>query len=92
MTNRAVEVAKRLGMTRLAKLAGDIPGYHTSPAEAGEVAQAAGVRHLVLTHLVPSPTNFLARRLFMHGVSDAYKGEVTLGADGMRFELPPADG
>lgn len=91
MTGRAVAVATRLGMTRLAKLAGDIPGYHTTPAEAAALAQEAGVKHLVLTHLVPGPYNFLARRMFMSGVSEAYKGEVTLGEDGLRFELAPAD-
>jgi ribonuclease Z len=42
----------------------------------------------VLTHLVPGPTNALARRLFMRGVAERYEGEVTLGADGMRFDLP----
>jgi ribonuclease Z len=85
---RAVAGAQRLEMPRLAKLAGDIPGYHASPVEAAEVAQAAGVRHLVLTHLVPAPNNFLTRRLFLAGVSAAFGGEVTLGTDGMRFDLP----
>jgi len=86
---RAVAAAKRLGMDRMAKLAGDIPGYHTSPREAGEVAQAAGVGHLVLTHLVPPPRNALLERGFVHGAKETYAGEVTLGEDGMRFSLAP---
>src|SRR5690606_26014472 len=61
-TERAVAAARRLGMERLAKLASDIPGYHTTPREAGEIAQAAGAKHLVLSHLVPPPNNFLVRR------------------------------
>jgi ribonuclease Z len=85
---RAVAGAQRLQLPRVAKLAGDIPGYHASPREAAEAAEAAGVRHLVLTHLVPAPDNFLARRLFLAGVGDAFGGQVTLGADGMRFDLP----
>jgi ribonuclease Z len=88
-TARAVEGAKRLGMTRLAKLAGDIPGYHTTPREAGEVAAEAGVAHLVLTHLVPAPNNFILRRAFKSGASEAFGGEVTVGEDGMRFALAP---
>jgi ribonuclease Z len=84
---RAVAGAQRLQLPRIAKLAGDIPGYHTSPIEAAEVAEAAGVRHLVLTHLVPAPSNVIARRLFLAGVASKFGGEVTLGADGMRFDL-----
>jgi ribonuclease Z len=89
MVGRAVEAARRLGLERVAKLAGDIPGYHASPVEAAEIAREAGVAHLVLTHLVPAPPNALARRLFLAGVADAYDGELTLGEDGMRFSLPP---
>jgi ribonuclease Z len=89
LVGRATEAARRLGRERLAKLAGDIPGYHASPVEAAEIAREAGVAHLVLTHLVPAPSNALARRLFLAGVADAFEGEVTLGEDGMRFALPP---
>jgi ribonuclease Z len=89
LVGRAVEAARRLGRERLAKLAGDIPGYHASPVEAAETAREAGVAHLVLTHLVPAPPNALARRIFLEGVAEAYDGEVTLGEDGMRFALPP---
>lgn len=86
---RASAVASRLGNPRLAKLASDIPGYHTTPIEAAEVAQAAGARTLVLTHLVPAPNHFLARRLFLRGVGASFDGEVVLGKDGMRFDLAP---
>lgn len=86
---RASAVAARLGNDRLAKLAADIPGYHTSPVEAAEVAKAAGAEKLVLTHLVPGPNNPLTRRMFLRGVSGAFDGEVVLGQDGMRFDLPP---
>ncbi len=86
---RASAVAARLGNARLAKHATDKPRNHTPPGEAAELAQAAGAKKLVLTHLVPGPNNFLARRLFLRGVGAAYGGEVVLGEDGMRFDLPP---
>jgi ribonuclease Z len=89
LVERAVGAARRLGFERMAKLASDIPGYHTSPREAGEVARDAGVAHLVLTHLVPAPRNVLMERAFTHGAHEAYQGEVTLGEDGMRFALAP---
>jgi ribonuclease Z len=86
---RASQVAKRLGNERLAKLASDIPGYHTAPVEAAELAKAAGAKKLVLTHLVPGPNNFVTRRLFLRGVAEVYDGDVVLGEDGMRFDLEP---
>jgi len=87
---RAADVAEKTGRTRLAKLARDLPGYHTSPAEAAEVARDAGAKKLVFTHLVPSPPNFIARRMFTSGLSGIYPGPVVLGEDRMRFHLPPA--
>jgi ribonuclease Z len=87
MVLRAATIADGLGMTRLAKLARDIPAYHTTPAQAVTIARNAGVQHLVLTHLVPGPPNRLAKRIFMEGVPQDYAGEITLGEDGMHFQL-----
>ena len=88
LTGRAAEIAQRIGQPRLAKLASDLPGYHTTPREAAEVAQEAGVKHLVLTHLVPGPNNARAERLFLDGADQVFDGEITLGEDGMRWALP----
>jgi len=49
------------------------------------------VKQLVLTHLVPAPTNALTRRLFLDGAGEAFSGEIIVGEDGMRFALPPAE-
>jgi ribonuclease Z len=89
LTGRAVAAAKRVGNERLAKLAGDIPTYHASPAEVGEVAHEAGVAHLVFTHMVPGANNALIERAFVRGAKQSYDGEITVGEDGMRFSLPP---
>lgn len=55
--------------------------YHTSADEVGEVAAAAGVRMLVITHVIPgnSDAEFLER------ASKAYKGKIVVGHDLMRF-------
>jgi ribonuclease Z len=88
LTGRAVEIARRIGQPRLAKLASDLPGYHTTPREAAELAQQAGVKQLVLTHLVPGPNGVLAEHLFLDGAGEVFDGEITLGEDGMRWALP----
>jgi ribonuclease Z len=92
LTGRAAGVARRLGLERMAKLAGDVSGYHTTPRQAAEVAREAGVKQLVLSHLVPAPNNALGRRLFLDGAGEGFPGEITLGEDGMRFALAPAEG
>jgi ribonuclease Z len=89
MMGRISEVAARVGQPRIGKMAHDTLDYHTSPVEAAELARDAGVHTLVLTHLVPGPRNFLMRRMFLSGVSGVFSGEVVLGEDGTRFDLPP---
>jgi len=59
--------------------------------EAAEVAKAAGVRMLVLSHIVPPLPNVLARRMFLRGVADTWNGRVELGRDGMHFSMPPTN-
>jgi ribonuclease Z len=68
----------------------DIPDYHATPVEAAAVANAAGVRLLVLSHLVPPPPNAIARRIFARGVDAARDGDWWLGDDGLLVELPLA--
>jgi len=81
--------ARANGLSRWAKMTGDIVTYHTSPVEAAEAAKAAGVRLLALTHIVPPLPNFIARHMFLEGVSAAWDGEVVLGKDRMHFEMGP---
>jgi ribonuclease BN (tRNA processing enzyme) len=62
----------------------DLPaGLHLSGRQAGQHAAAAGVRHLVLTHLAPDydPTLSLA------GAQDTFGGPVSLAAPGRVLHL-----
>ncbi len=86
------EAALAAGRPNLAKILHDIPGYHTTPVEAAEIAEAAGAKHLLYTHVVPAlPLPGLDLE-FLDGVSDAYSGGFTLGRDGTQVSLPSATG
>ena len=50
-------IAGEMNNHRAEKIMLDVTDYHMSPVEAGEVAQAAGVKKLVLVHVV-LPTDF----------------------------------
>ncbi|HTO55540.1 MAG TPA: MBL fold metallo-hydrolase [Myxococcota bacterium] len=82
------EAGRDGGRPRVAKIMGDIPSYHTSPVDAAEEANTAGVKLLVFYHLTPSPRNGFMERVFTRGVSDVRKGDWILGDDGLLVELP----
>ncbi|MCL4671443.1 MAG: MBL fold metallo-hydrolase [Sphingomonadaceae bacterium] len=73
-----------------AKIMADIPDYHTSPEDAARVAADAGVRELVLYHLVPAPPARLIERVFLGETRDHFDA-ITLAQDGMLVSLPAKD-
>lgn len=78
----------KAGRWRAAKIMHDIPGYHTSPVAAARIANEAGVKRLVFTHLLPILPNAEARRMFLQGVSDVRPNGVEVGHDGLLIRLP----
>jgi ribonuclease Z len=67
---------------------GDIPGYHASPEDAARTAKEAGVKALVLYHMVPAPPAKLIERLFVGDAPKIYTGDLKLAHDGMIVSLP----
>ncbi len=84
--------ARDLGRPRLEKIFGDIPSYHTSPVEAAQAANEAGVATLLLYHLTPPPPNPVAESAFLRGVAAVRPQGVVLARDGLLIELPLAGG
>lgn len=82
------DVAAEQHKDRLAKLFNDIQNYHSSPVDAADIANNAGVKLLVLTHFTPPPPNFVAREAFVRGLNDARQGDWDMGHDGSLYELP----
>ncbi len=82
------EAATAAGRERVAKIMHDIPSYHTTPVEAAEAANEAGVKLLVLYHLNPPPPNRVAEQVFVRGVSNVRPSGWVVGDDGLVVELP----
>jgi ribonuclease Z len=59
------------------EVAARLKSYHTSADEAGEIAAAAGVKTLVLTHLIPGD----ADETFRERVAKKFKGKIVVGRD-----------
>ena len=67
----------------------DLPGnLHLTGRQAGEHAERAGVRHLVLTHLVP----WNAKERSFAEASGTFTGPISLAFPGQEFDLAPAAG
>lgn len=76
------------GQRATAQITRDIVNYHASPADAADVARQAGVRRLVLTHLVPPMPSSFFYPAFLRDAADHFAGPITVGEDGMLFSLP----
>ena len=58
-------------------VAAKLKAYHTSAEEAGEIAAAAGVKTLVLTHLIPAG----AEKTFAERAAKTFRGKIIVGDD-----------
>ncbi len=65
------------------EVAARLKSYHTSAEEAGEIAARAGVRTLVLTHLIPAN----AEETLRERAARKFKGEIVVGKDLTRVAL-----
>jgi ribonuclease Z len=63
------------------EVAARLMSYHTSAEQAGQIAARAGVRKLVLTHLIPGN----AEETFRERAGKGFHGEIVVGRDLMRI-------
>ncbi len=86
---RAIAGANRArGQAHIAHILADIEGYHATPAEAARTAQAAGVKHLILYHIVPPlPTRYF-NAAFLGDAPKLFKGKLSVGVDGLLVSAP----
>jgi ribonuclease Z len=72
---------------RAAAILADTVTYHSEPKAAADLARAAGVRMLVLSHLTQAGMPGFAET-FTQGMDDGAKLDWRLAKDGMTMELP----
>ena len=82
------EAANTVGRERIAQTMRDIHHYHSDPVDAARIANAAGVRLLVFTHLDPPPSNWLTSLMFYRGVDRVRARGWISGQDGTLITLP----
>ena len=70
------------GRPSLAKVMHDVVNYHTTPEEAAEIAQAAGVKALVFNHIVPPLPLSGLDPVFLQRAATIYTGPLRIGVDG----------
>lgn len=80
------ESARSVKRDNLAKIFKDIPDYHASPADAAASGAAAGVKAVVLTHIVPGLPTRAMEPVFLNGAT--FKGDFWIGRDGDLVSLP----
>ncbi|MBY0543973.1 MAG: MBL fold metallo-hydrolase [Gammaproteobacteria bacterium] len=72
----------------------DIPNYHSDTLQLAQIAQQAGAKNLVLTHLdLPYVPSAKATNAFIQGMAQYYKNPIIAAKDGDELILTPnADG
>jgi ribonuclease Z len=88
MWDGMLQMIRNAGNERGARILGDVPNYHSTTIDVAKMASDAGVKQLVLSHLMPTPPNEgPVTDAFTAGMSDVFGGQITVGRDLMRLSI-----
>ncbi len=91
MVSIVQDLAQKIGRHNTARIMGDIMHYHTSPEDAAKIANEAGVRYLLLTHILPPLPVSILKAAFLGDARKFYHGPINIGEDGLFLTLPAGD-
>ena len=80
--------AIKAGRANLAAIFHDILSYHTTPEQAAAIAQRAGVRYLLYTHIIPPLPSRALNSAFLGRSPEIFHGTLRVGEDGDFLTLP----
>lgn len=82
------EAAVAQNRSNLAAIMHDILSYHTAPEEAAGIAQRAGVKYLLFTHIIPPLPVRALEGPFLGKSRQIFHGPIRVGHDGDMISLP----
>ena len=82
------QAAVAQGRTNLAAIFNDILTYHTTPEQVAGIAQRAGVKSLLFTHIIPPLPVRALEGPFLGNSRKIYSGPIRVGHDGDLMSLP----
>ncbi len=88
MLNLMINAANEKTLSASAQLFEDIQSYHSTPAEAADIANKADVKHLIYYHLTPAPRNWLMEKRLLRNAIKVRPDDWTVAKDGTRVTLP----
>jgi ribonuclease Z len=87
MLNRTIDALKPNAPLQAGNLE-DVPSYHITTMEVAELAREAGVREVVLTHVIPTiPSQDPMETAFVQGMAEVYGGKIRVARDTMRVAV-----
>jgi ribonuclease Z len=89
MTKQMSQGLAMMGNARMSSIMADTLSYHTTPVEAADIARAAGVKRLVLTHLTQAGLPMYSPEAFTKGMDAGGPLDWRLARDDMTIDLPP---
>lgn len=88
LVNRQRAAAEAAGRANLARIFEDITDYHTTPEQAAQLAERAGVKFLLLNHIVPPLPVRALEGPFLGDARGQFSGPLKIGRDGDLISLP----
>ncbi len=88
MVDQMRQAAASSGQQHIARIMGDILGYHASPEDAARAASGAGVKRLVLYHIVPPLPSAFLDAAFLGDAPSLFGGPIRVAEDGLLISLP----
>ncbi|MFK0570330.1 MBL fold metallo-hydrolase [Endozoicomonas sp.] len=91
MNKNAARIARKINLPDRATQIESIISYHSSTIDIARMAQKANVNKLVLTHLIPGPSNWIAKKMFVGGMDVYFEGDIVIAEDKMHIHLSPKE-